>query len=85
MVSQAPEAVDVVRARHGETLRYFGLPFARVRRVMDSGRVWFGESAQDIARKMREEGVEAPFYCVRVGQDFYVRKGGHRVLLERVP
>jgi hypothetical protein len=37
-----PEAVDVVSARHGETLRYFGLPFARVRRVMDSERLWFG-------------------------------------------
>src|SRR5262249_24656351 len=39
---QFPDAVDVVQARHGETLRYFGLPFARVRRLMDQERVWFG-------------------------------------------
>ncbi len=38
----APEAIDVVRARHGETVRYHGLAFARVRRVMNGERVWFG-------------------------------------------
>lgn len=42
ITAQAPEAIDVMYARHGQTLRYFGLPFARVRRVMDAERVWFG-------------------------------------------
>jgi hypothetical protein len=42
IVSLAPEAIDVVHARHGETLRYFGLPFARVRSLMGTERVWFG-------------------------------------------
>lgn len=42
IVSHAPEAIDVVRARHGETLRYHGLSFARVRRLVDSESVWFG-------------------------------------------
>ncbi len=42
IIAQAPDAIDVVQARHGETLRYFGLPFARVRRLMDSELVWFG-------------------------------------------
>jgi hypothetical protein len=42
LISYAPDAIDVVNARHGETLRYFGLPFARVRRVMGSERLWFG-------------------------------------------
>ena len=42
IVAHAPEAIDVIHARHGETLRYFGLPFARVRSVMGSERVWFG-------------------------------------------
>ena len=42
ILSQAPEAIDVVASRHGQTLRYHGLPFARVRRVMDRDRVWFG-------------------------------------------
>lgn len=38
----SPTAIDVVRARHGETLRFHGLAFARVRRVMKQERVWFG-------------------------------------------
>lgn len=42
LVSLAPDAIDVVRARHGETLRFRGLPFARVRRLMNVERVWFG-------------------------------------------
>jgi len=42
IVAEAPQAIDVVHARHGETLRYFGLPFARVRSVMGAERVWFG-------------------------------------------
>jgi hypothetical protein len=42
IVAHAPEAIDVVHAHYGETLRYFGLPFARVRSVMGSERVWFG-------------------------------------------
>lgn len=42
IISQAPHAIDVVHARHGETLRYFGLPFARVRSLMGVQRIWFG-------------------------------------------
>lgn len=46
IVSIAPQAIDVVSARHGNTLRYHGLPFARVRRVMESESVWFGVEGQ---------------------------------------
>ena len=42
IVAEAPEAIDVVNARHGETLRYFGLPFARVRSLLGKEKVWFG-------------------------------------------
>ena len=42
IVAEAPGAIDVVSARHGQTLRFHGLPFARVRRVMERDRVWFG-------------------------------------------
>ena len=42
ILNLAPEAIDIVHARHGETLRYFGLPFARVRSLMGTERVWFG-------------------------------------------
>jgi hypothetical protein len=42
IIALRPQAIDVVTARHGQTLRYHGLPFARVRRVMDRDRIWFG-------------------------------------------
>jgi hypothetical protein len=42
IIAEAPEAIDVVHARHGETLRYFGLPFARVRSLLGVERLWFG-------------------------------------------
>jgi hypothetical protein len=45
IVAFAPEAIDVVHARHGETLRYFGLPFARVRSLLGEERIWFGLDA----------------------------------------
>ncbi|MGA9996321.1 MAG: hypothetical protein WBP93_12960 [Pyrinomonadaceae bacterium] len=57
IVSCAPDAIDVVRARQGETLRYHGLPFARVRRLMGQEHVWFGiESAR--RRLLDEETIE---------------------------
>lgn len=43
-----------------------------------SGQVWFGETALDIADQMRARGIDRPFYCVRVGYDYYGRKGGRR-------
>lgn len=42
IIAEVPHAIDVVSARHGETLRYFGLPFARVRSLMGKEKVWFG-------------------------------------------
>jgi hypothetical protein len=42
IVAIAPDAIDVVASRHGQTLRFHGLPFARMRRVMERDYVWFG-------------------------------------------
>jgi len=42
IVALAPDAIDVVRARRGETLRFRGLPFARVRRLMGREQLWCG-------------------------------------------
>jgi hypothetical protein len=42
IIASAPQAIDEVASRHGQTLRFHGLPFARVRPVMDRDRVWFG-------------------------------------------
>jgi hypothetical protein len=43
-----------------------------------SGRIWFGESGLEIRKQMLADGIDAPFYCVRVGYDYYVRKGARR-------
>lgn len=42
IIKLAPEKIDAVFSRHGETLRFLGLPFARVRRVFGKEKVWFG-------------------------------------------
>jgi hypothetical protein len=55
MVASKPHAIDLVHARQGETLRYYGLPFARVRRLMDTDRVWFGVGPY---RRMLDEKSE---------------------------
>lgn len=56
LMGLAPEAIDVVHARHGETLRYLGLPFARVRKVMGSERVWFG--VEGLRRRSLDEKTQ---------------------------
>lgn len=38
----APEKIDVIFSKQGETVRFYGLPFARVRRVLAEEKVWFG-------------------------------------------
>jgi hypothetical protein len=57
IVSYAPEAIDVVRARHGETLRFHGLSFARVRRLMDRESVWFG--IEGARRRLLDDSTQA--------------------------
>ena len=42
IIASAPDAIDVVHARHGETLRFHGLPFASVRALLGHERIWFG-------------------------------------------
>ncbi|HEX8190019.1 MAG TPA: hypothetical protein VF586_16810, partial [Pyrinomonadaceae bacterium] len=58
VVALAPGEIDLVRARHGETLRFNGLPFARVRRVAGRAQLWFGVGRR---RAPLEEGGEADF------------------------
>ena len=42
------------------------------------GRLWFGDGASEAARKRDAEGGNAPLYVLRVGHDYYLRKGGRR-------
>jgi hypothetical protein len=43
-----------------------------------SGQIWFGASAKDIVAQMEAEWRATPLYFVRVGTDYYLRKGGYR-------
>jgi len=43
-----------------------------------SGRIWFGDSGLDAQEKMLADGIDAPIYCIRVGYDYYMRKGVRR-------
>ena len=58
VIALAPEEIDCVRARHGETLRFRGLSFARVRRVAGREHLWFGVGPR---RAVFGEGSEADF------------------------
>jgi hypothetical protein len=42
------------------------------------GRIWFGESAADVVGRRDADGIDAPLYLIRVGHDYYLRKGGRR-------
>jgi hypothetical protein len=42
IVDLAPDKMDVIYSRQGETIRFFGLPFARVRQVLGKEKGWFG-------------------------------------------
>jgi hypothetical protein len=57
VVALAPEEVDVVRSRRGETLRFNGLPFARVRRLMGREHAWFGVGGARSRRLLDEESA----------------------------
>ncbi len=56
IIALAPDAIDVVHARHGETLRFHGLPFARLRRVMNNAGVWFG--VEGTRRRLLNESTQ---------------------------
>jgi hypothetical protein len=55
IIEEAPEAIDVVHARQGKTLRYFGLPFARARTLLGEEKIWFGIDRQH--RKLLDEST----------------------------
>ncbi len=42
IIELSPDETDTVFSKHGENLRYHGLPFARVRKVFDEEKVRFG-------------------------------------------
>ncbi|HKV34098.1 MAG TPA: hypothetical protein VJP89_07255 [Pyrinomonadaceae bacterium] len=56
IIAKAPDAIDVVHSRHGETLRYFGLPFARVRTLLGAEKIWFGLDREH--RRLLDESTQ---------------------------
>ena len=60
IIEFAPAEIDLIFSKHGETLRFNGLPFARVRRVFDQEKVWFGieRSRQILSENNFDELVE---------------------------
>jgi len=44
----------------------------------ENGRIWFGDSIQDVVARRDAAGSQAPLFFVRVGFETYYRKGGHR-------
>lgn len=50
-----------------------------------SGRIWFGESAAEIAQQLQNEGLSQPLFFVRVGFDHYLRKGSPSRKFSSVP
>jgi hypothetical protein len=64
IIDMAPEKIDMVVSKNGETLRFLGMPFARVRETMGREKAWFGvgkvrksinESAKRAFRELRDE------------------------------
>ena len=50
------EAIDTIRSQQGETARFHGLPFARIRTLMGRERSWFGVGKQ--RRPLLPENIE---------------------------
>lgn len=42
IIARSPDNIDIVYSKQGETLRFHGLPFARIRTVLGRERAWFG-------------------------------------------
>ncbi len=42
IISLAPEKIDLLVSKNGNTLRFLGLPFARVRKMPNEEKAWFG-------------------------------------------
>jgi hypothetical protein len=55
IVEIQPAAIDTLRSKQGETARFHGLPFARVRSLMGQERSWFGVGKH--RRPLFEENV----------------------------
>ncbi len=63
IIERAPDVIDIIHSRNGETLRFNGMAFARVRRVAGRESAWFGidrvkRPLNDVTRPEMERLVE---------------------------
>ncbi|MGI8467642.1 MAG: hypothetical protein ACR2N3_04245 [Pyrinomonadaceae bacterium] len=60
IIAFAPKEIDAIFTNRGETLRFQGLPFARIRKLGDAEKAWFGVEAkrQSLNEKTFEEFLE---------------------------
>jgi len=70
IIKLAPEKIDVIFTKHGETARFFGLPFARVRRIADAEKAWFGIGRE---RRILNENSRADFFDLVENLETYRR------------
>ena len=49
IIDLSPEKIDVIYSKQGETLRFLGLPFARVRSMLGIEKAWFGTEKEKSA------------------------------------
>lgn len=59
IIKLSPDKIDYLFSKNGETLRYLGLPFVRVRKVFDEEKAWFGI---DKSRRILNENSYEDFY-----------------------
>ena len=70
IIKLAPEKLDVIFTKHGETVRFLGLPFARVRRLADVEKAWFGTGRE---RRILNENSRAEFFDLFENLEIYRR------------
>ncbi len=70
IIKLAPEKIDVIFTKHGETVRFCGLPFARVRRIADAEKAWFGIERE---RRILNESSRAEFFDLIESLEIYRR------------
>lgn len=70
IIKLAPEKIDVVFTKHGETIRFFGLPFVRVRKIGDAEKVWFGVERE---KRILNENTRADFFDLLDNLEIYRR------------
>ncbi|MGI8670215.1 MAG: hypothetical protein ACR2J3_10285 [Aridibacter sp.] len=59
IIKLSPHKIDYLFSKNGETLRYLGLPFVRVRKVFEEEKAWFGI---DKSRRILNENSYEDFY-----------------------